>query len=146
MSRIMRVGRIVALTGVIVVVGAVLSLTAAQGAVSAADGWIELPEPGATSTSAFVVVKNPTMYDVYIMSATTEVAGSIEFRASGAEDAPAVNQLTIPAYGSVFMASNGAHLVLKDLTRPLEEGETIQLTLVTEGGVRMEVAAPVRRE
>ena len=41
-------------------------------------------------------------------------------------------------------APDGVHLVLKDLKRPLKEGETITLTVVTDGGVAIPLAAIVK--
>ena len=64
---------------------ALIFLTAVYGSaggqeVSAPEGWIELPAGGASTASAFLVVKNPTMYDVYLVSAAAGVAKSVEFR------------------------------------------------------------------
>ncbi len=74
-----------------------------EPSVSVLEGWIELPADGATTASAFVVVKNPTMYDIYMVSATAEVAARAEFRAADVVGAKTLSNVTVPAYGSVEM-------------------------------------------
>ena len=134
---------------IFVVVGIFLAAspgTSSSQEVSASEGWIELPAEGATTASAFVVVKNPTMYDIYLISAATEVAAGVELRdtAEGEGEAKTLPEITVPAYGSVRMKADGVHLQLMDLERPLKEGETILLTLTTDGAVKLRVRAPVR--
>ena len=59
--------------------------------------------------------------------------------------APAdIKEAVVPAYDSLTMTPNGPHLWLTDLKRPLKAGDTITLTLVTDGGVALETKAAVR--
>ena len=121
-------------------------LGASQKAPSGSAAWITLPAPGDTSTTAFAVIDNPTMYDVYLVSASSDVATEVGF----ADASPAagkdtdVKEVTAPAYGSVELKPDGVHLVLKGLKRPLKSGETIALTVVTDGGVAIPLAATVK--
>ncbi len=129
--------------------GAWMLLAAAPGnatrdEVSASKGWVQLPSDGETSASAFVVVKNPTMYDIYLVSATTAVAGKVEFRDARDGEAKSVREVTVPAYGSMSMTADGVHLSLVDLERPLETGETIPLTITTDASAKLRVQAVVR--
>ena len=123
-------------------------VSGAQKAVAASDAWIKLPAAGDTTATAFVVVDNPTMYDVYVMSVATEIAGQVEFRRppKPGEKPESVPQISAPAYGKVLMKADGIHLLLKDLKRPLKDGEKIWLTLTTDNDVVMEVEAVVRKE
>jgi copper(I)-binding protein len=127
--------------------GTIDAATQAQAAVSASKAWIKLPAPGEETAQAFVIVENQTMYDVYVVSASTEVAEAVQFF----EPAPTrtaepmvVKEITAPAFGRLEMTPSGAYLQLVGLTRPLLEGETITLTLTTDGGVALEVRAVVR--
>ena len=113
---------------------------AAQAAVSASDGWIALPTAGATSASAYVTIQNPTMYDIYVVSATADVAGKIEFRDG---DQPA-KELTVPSYGSLELKSGEASILLLELKRPLKASETIELMLRTDGGISLKISAVVK--
>lgn len=123
-----------------------LGFAAAQAAgVNAAEGWVKLPAAGDTATPAFVVVNNPTMYDIYLVSAESEIAGAVEFRdkSAGAAAQP-VKEVTAPAYGRVEMTADGVHLWLKDLKRPLTAGEKIAIQLTTDAGLVLQTAAIVR--
>lgn len=121
---------------------------AAQPAVAAVSAWIAEPAAGSTGASAYVELNNPTMYDVYIVSATADaVAARVELRAGGvpgAEPAPA-KEFAIPAYGSLEAAASAPHLRLVDLKRPLKPGETVELALTTDAGIVLKVEANVRK-
>lgn len=126
-----------------------VNLVVAQKAVSVSSGWVKLPAPGETMALAFANVDNPTMYDIYLVTATADIAGKVEFREMGqGGDAKAqpVKELTVPAYGSVLMSPKGVHLVLIDLKRPLKEGDTVSLTFTNEMGEKFRVSAVVRKE
>ena len=129
-------------------VGVTMTLLAgAQGQeATASDGWVQLPAAGETTASAFAVVRNPTMYDVYLVSAASDVAGKVEFRKNGDGEAKAVTELTVPAYEKLTMGPDGVHLLLVDLKRPLQEDESVPLTLTTDGSVELRIQAVVRKE
>lgn len=112
--------------------------------VTASDGWVKLPDAGATSTVAFATVQNPGMYAIYLVSGTTDVAGKLEFR-DASKAGSANEEVTVDAYGTTYMDAKGIHMVLSELKRPLKEGETINLTLKTELGLPVEVAAVVKK-
>ncbi len=126
---------------------AVVAAATAQPAPSAVSAWIAAPAAGATAASAYVELNNPTMYDVFVVSATAEgVAAKVELRAGlapGGSPAP-VAEFAIPAYGFVAAAASSPHLRLTDLTRPLAVGDTVVLILQTDGGVTLRVSAAVR--
>ncbi len=111
--------------------------------VSATEAWIQLPDAGETTALAYVVVKNPTMYDVYVVkAASSDVAEEIELR----NGESVVKDITVSAYGSRRMKPDGFHLALKELKRTLEDGDSIPLTLTTDGNVKLRVQAVVRKE
>jgi periplasmic copper chaperone A len=143
MHRVAR-SAIIGLVGMFVLVAAASSISAGQKGPTASSGWVKLPEPGATTTTGFVFVENPTMYAIYLLSASADVAGKVEMR-QGAKPDP-VAEVTVPAYGSIDMDPKGLHLVLSDLKRPLKEGDTVVLTVTTEVGTKLQVDAPVKKE
>jgi hypothetical protein len=124
-----------------------LPVAARQPPVTASNGWVALPASGATSADAFVVVDNPTMYDVYLVAATADAADKVEFRegADASAAAKPVREVTVPAYGSVAMSPAGIHLVLSSLTKTLSENDTVTLTLTTDSSQTIEVRGTVRR-
>jgi copper(I)-binding protein len=130
---------------VILVLAALAAAPAAQPRVSASDAWIAAPAAAATSTAAFAVVHNPTMYDVYLVSAQSEAAGAVQFRqaAAGGEATP-IKEITVPAYEKLEMSPKSVHLWLSDLKRPLKAGDSIAIVLFTDDGTALQVTAAVR--
>ena len=123
---------------------AVPGLVAAQPAPSAPTAWIAVPAAGATTADAFVEVSNPTMYEIYVTAASTDAAASVELRAGGAQGA-VVPEFPVPAYGSTAAAADAPHLRLVGLKKPLVAGDTVTLTLTTDGGAALKVTATVRQ-
>ena len=107
---------------------------------TASDAWIAAPADGATTAAAYVTVSNPTMYDIYIASASSDAAGKIEFR----EGTASASTLTVPSYGSLEMKPGGSSLMLADLKRALKAGEKVELKLQTDGGVNLTVTAIIK--
>lgn len=120
---------------------------AAQPAPTAVSAWVAAPAAGATTTSAFVEISNPTMYEIYITGATSDVAAKVELRAgaAGGAEPAVVPEFPVPAYGGTQAAASAPHLRLVGISRPLAAGDTVQLTLTTDGGATLKVAAPVRQ-
>lgn len=121
-------------------------LSAIQKAVSASDAWIKLPAAGENTTSAFAIIDNPTMYDVYLVSASSEVAADVVFgdATAAGNDGP-IKEITAPAYGKAELTPKGVHLVLKGLKRALTAGETVPITVVTDSGAAIQLSASVRQ-
>ena len=122
-------------------------LKAAQKAPSASDGWIKVSAADAAAATAFAIIDNPTMYDVYLVSASSEIAAEISFAdAAPAAGTATVTEVAAPAYSKVELKPDGVHLVLKGLKRRLAAGESVPLTLVTDAGVTISVAAIVKTQ
>ncbi len=123
-----------------------VSSARAQTGPSAVSAWVAIPAAGATWTSAYVELKNPSMYDVYVVSAASDAAAGVEFRAAavGAAEPAVVPEFAVPAYGGVAAAATAPHLRLIGLTRALAAGDTVALTLKTDTGDTLKVAAAVR--
>jgi periplasmic copper chaperone A len=118
-----------------------------QKPVAASKGWVLAPAPGATTAQAFVVVENPTMYDVYVVAATSDVSDEVQLReASASAAAQPVKEMTAPAYSSLEMKPDGVHLSLNKLKRPLKVGDTVTITLTTDGNAVLQVSAPVKAQ
>lgn len=96
--------------------------------------------PSGATASVYLDINNPTMYDIYVMSATSDVAGKVELYSA---DKP-VDNLTVAAYGSLTLKAGGMFLRLSDLKRELKAGESITVTLVTDGGVTIVATAAVK--
>ena len=123
---------------------------AAQGKrVTASGGRVKLPAAGEAQAMAFVAIDNPTMYEIYVVSATADAAGKVELRDGGQggdERLKPVEFISVPAYESIDMKPDSVHLMLLDLKRPLKEGDKIGLTIATDNAGTLEVTAIVRKE
>ena len=124
-------------------------LAGGQKNLEASSGWVKTPAAGDTTATAFVAVDNPTMYDVYLVSAVADVAGKVEFRDKGEGGDPqgqVKKTINVTAFGSLAMDPKGVFLLLTELKRPLKDGDTVSLTLTTDGGEMLKVSAAVRKE
>ncbi len=130
--------------GVVTAVVAATVLTAAQAAPSASEAWVAEPPAGATATDAYVVVDNPTMYEVWVVSVATDAAGGAEIVEGPADAARSVKELSVPAYGRAELKPGAVRIRLKGLKRPLKAGDAVALTLTTDGGVAIKVSATVK--
>jgi periplasmic copper chaperone A len=118
---------------------------AGQKPVTASKGWVLAPAAGASTAQAFVVVENPTMYDVYVVSASSDVSDEVQLREASPTAAPQlVKEATAPAYSSLEMKPDGVHLSLNNLKRPLKIGETVTITLTTDSNAVLQVSATVK--
>lgn len=114
-------------------------------AITAADAWVAEPAAAATTALAYLTVNNPTMYDIYVVSATSTAAEKIELRKGSGESAKPVKEITVSSYGFAELKAGEDHLALVNLKRPLKAGDTVDLTLMTEGGVKLVLAALVKK-
>jgi copper(I)-binding protein len=113
-------------------------------------------EPSVSDASAAIVtggvaiyatLNNPTMYDAYVQSGTSE-AGKVELR-EGDPSTPLgagkpTSNITIPAYGSVQLIAGGPYALVSDLNGQPKAGDTIKVTLRTDGGVALAIAATIK--
>ena len=85
------------------------------------------------------------MYDVYVVSASSNVAGAITFRHGAGATAKELKELVVPAFGTLDMTPEGAHLWLSKLKKPLADKDIVEMALATDGNVAIEVKAVVRK-
>lgn len=119
---------------------AAVAVFLAQPEVTMSDAWMPPPAAGATSTALYATIENPTMYDVYVVSGTSEVAATVELR----DGDKVVKDLTVASFGSLELKAGGPHVLLGELKRALKAGETIEVTLTTDGGLAITAVAVVR--
>lgn len=119
-------------------------LAAAQAAPAASEAWVAEPAASATTAEVYAVVENPTMYEVFVVSVTADVAGAAEI-VDGPPDSPrSVRELPVPSYGRAELKPGAVRIRLKDLKKPLKAGDSVTLTLTTDSGGVIKVNAPVK--
>ena len=109
----------------------------------ASEAWVVATAPGATTTSAFAAIENPTAYTVYLRSASTPAAERVEFH-DGRRNDELVKDVQIESYDSLAMEAKGVYMRLVGLKTAIKEGETVTLEIVTEAGLIIPVSATVR--
>ena len=112
--------------------------TLAQPAITASDAWASAP--AGAPVAVYMVINNPTMYDIYVVSATSDAAGKVELIDG---DKP-VKELTVASYGSLELKAGGAFVRLSDLKQELKAGASVTVTMMTDGGVTIVAAAVVK--
>ena len=115
-----------------------LALALLQKDPTASDASASTPVNGAIAV--YATINNPTMYDVYVVSGKSDAAGKVELTSA---DQP-VSNITVPAYGSVELKPGAAFVRLSDLKRDVKAGDQLTVTLETDGGVSIELAAIVK--
>src|SRR3954465_11802045 len=105
-------------------------------------------DPSASDSSAAIVpggvavyatLSNPSMYDAYVQSGKSD-AGKVELRQAD----KATGNITIPAFGSVELKAGGMFVLVTDLKSQPKAGDTINVTLETDGGAAIAVAATIK--
>jgi len=107
-------------------------------------GWVKLPAGGATEAQAYLVIDNPTQYDVFLQKASSDAAGVVEFRAAGKPEP--LTFVTVTAYESLEMSAKGTYLLLRELKKPLTAGATVPISVTTDRGTPLTVEAVVKSE
>jgi copper(I)-binding protein len=107
-------------------------------------GWVKLPAAGATEAQAYLVIDNPTQYDVFLQKASSDAAGAVEFHAAGKPEP--LTFVTVTAYESLEMSAKGTYLLLRDLKKPLTAGATVPISVTTDRGTPLTIEAVVKNE
>lgn len=104
----------------------------AQG-ITVQDAWIRGIPPSATTTAAFMTIHNAGSDEAVLKSAGCEIAETVQIhtmeQVGEIMKMKEVSELRIPADGQAILAPKGYHIMLIGLVRPINEGETIPLSL-----------------
>ena len=109
----------------------------AQPTPTATDAWALV---GGGSVAVLATLNNPSMYDIYIVSGKSEIAETVELMDGDKK----IESITIPAYGSVEMKPGAHRIRLSGLKGQFKAGDELKLTLETDGGAAIAVAAIIK--
>ena len=116
----------------------VLNLTIhAQPTATATDAWAEQLD---RATLVYATINNPSMYDIFIVSAKSDAAKTVELWVKD----KVVTSLTVPAYGSLELKRSESRIRMNDLVRAVKVGDELKVTLETDGGASIEVTAVIK--
>ncbi|UOE18945.1 copper chaperone PCu(A)C [Thermobifida halotolerans] len=125
----------------------------AMGSAEAGDLTVEgawLAEPAQPSmTAGYLTITNSGDGDVSLTEAETSLSDrtelhTVETTESGASQMTPVDTIPVPAGETVELASGGLHIMVLEMERPPEVGDTATITLTFDNGETVEVEAPVR--
>lgn len=136
--------------------------TAASGRTAVNDAWARVTTPTQAAGAAYMTIESPDGDTLTGASVPSSVAGDAQLHETtdegsmdstdsmGSGDAmmgmKEVDQIEIPAGGTVTLEPGGYHIMLMDLAKPIESGDTIPVTLDFEQAGRIEVDATARDE
>jgi copper(I)-binding protein len=127
-----------------------LSTAMAGSAVDVEAPWIREAPPASTVLAAYMVLRNTGDTARTITGIDSPDFRGGQIHRTVVEDGVAkmlpVEQLTVPAAGSVVLEPGGLHLMLFDPQRPLREGDSVILIIHDSDGDSVTVHAPVVRK
>ncbi len=111
------------------------------------DPWVKATD--SDMTGAFGILVNNTDTDIKVVAVSSTVTERAELHETVSRDGTMVMQemadgFIIPAGGRYVLEPGGNHLMLMDLTAPIEAGTDVELTLEFEDGSTFSWLAPAR--
>ena len=113
------------------------------------DAWIRGVPHSAKTTAAFMSIENTGPEEKVLKSVTADVAEMLQIhtmeQVGEVMKMKKINELRIPANGKTVLAPKGYHIMLIGLLRPIDEGDTIPLSLSFADGTTVGVNVIVRK-
>jgi copper(I)-binding protein len=117
-----------------------------------ADAYARSASPMAKSGAAFIVIRNTDDTADRLIGAASDAAAKTELHTHISGDNGVMRMVHVeegfelPAGGMIEMKRGAEHVMLMGLTDPMEEGETVTITLTFEKAGDMVVEVPVDLE
>jgi|AGTN01.3.fsa_nt_gi Uncharacterized protein conserved in bacteria len=103
--------------------------------------------PVATAGAGYAIIKNTGPADDTLLGAEADISKKVELhthvRDGDVMRMRAVPSIPVPAGGSAELKTGGDHIMFIGLTRPLKEGEVVEVTLVFAKAGKTVVKMPV---
>lgn len=131
-----------------VVSGGSSAATAQADFFTVTDPWITAADEG--MTAAFGTLVNDSPQEVTVVSAASEFTSEVELHETVQNDDGSMGMqskdggFTVPAGGTHELTPGGDHLMIMDLNRALEPGETVRITLTFADDSTKELDATVK--
>jgi copper(I)-binding protein len=122
--------------------------SAESDALGMEDPWVKAATEG--MTAAFGTLTNDGDADITVVSAASDITDVMELHETVQGDdgsmtmQPKEGGFTVPAGGSRELAPGGDHLMVMDLGRPLQPGESVTITLTLADGSTTDVECTVK--
>ena len=120
----------------------------AAAPITAEDPWIKAVDSG--MTAAFVTLDNDSDDEVVLVSASTPASTMVELHEMVMKDGQMVMQpkeggIPIPANDHAHLEPGGDHIMLMDVTDPIEPGDTVPITLTFSDGSTLDIEALAKK-
>jgi periplasmic copper chaperone A len=118
------------------------------GALVVQNPWIRKPPPGLETVAVYFTLKNVSKRAVFVVGITSPLATSAMIHETSLVEGQSrmrmKERVSVPAGGEVAFAPEGLHVMLSGLSKPLEVGDKVPLTLELDHGGSIEFVATVR--
>ena len=112
------------------------------------DAWVQAMPPSQTTTAAYMTIANNSQKEMILSSASSDIAAATEIHqmsmANGMMNMTMVANVHIPALGKVTLQPGGYHIMLVNLKKPVNKGDTVALTLHFSDGSAVVVNAQAK--
>ncbi|MEG3616613.1 copper chaperone PCu(A)C [Isoptericola haloaureus] len=122
--------------------------TTAADAVSIQDAWVKAADEG--MTAGFGTITNDGEDELTIVAAATEAAAMTELHETAADSSGEMSMteveggFVVPAGDTLILEPGGHHLMLMDLTDPIQAGDELTFTLTFADDSTTELTATVK--
>jgi len=117
--------------------------------ITVVDPRVRLVPPGTKATEVFMTLRNSGGRPAHLVSAASGFARVVELhdfvQHAGAMRMQQIKEIIVPAGGQTELRPGSLHVMLIDMTSPLNEGAFVPITLNFSDGSRKEVQAIVRK-
>ncbi|MBW3695422.1 copper chaperone PCu(A)C [Vibrio sp. T187] len=124
-------------------------LAYAKSDIMAHDLYARAMPPSSVTSAVFTTLMNHSDKDRTLVSATTPAAGKVELhdviKDGDVMKMRQVQEIKIPANSNVVLKPGSLHIMLFNLDKRLEEGQSIDLTLTYANGETQTLQAPVKK-
>ena len=104
--------------------------------------------PNAVTSAVFLELINNAEQDRILVNAKTSAAKKVElhdvFHDGDIMQMRKIERINIPAQSQVSLKPGNKHIMLFDLTKPLVEGENIEIELLFANGKKQTIQAPIK--
>lgn len=125
-----------------------VSVAAAQPAVTVEDAWVRAAPPGARVMAAYMTLENRGRRAVALTGASSTQFERVEIHRSSTVDGVArmepVERVPVPRRGTVELEPGGLHLMLIGPRSTLRDGDAVDLILELDDGWQLDMTVPVR--
>lgn len=126
------------------------STSPAVKALKLVQGWVSAAPPGAGELSAYLELGNPGKTPLKLIGLSTSVSGQAMLMHTGRDAAgrgtmQMIGSWNIPAGGQLKILPGSGHLMLRQLKRQPQPGESVTVSLRFSDGSVLPLKLPVKR-